>query len=82
MAAKQTKSRAEQAVSAKLKKSKTGKGKLTTKKDKGGKTQTKPNQSSIPVRLINSTVCLGLFVLLLIILHSTFRHLSAIFFLM
>ena len=80
MAAKQTKSRAEQAVSAKLKKSKTGKGKLTTKKGKDVKAQNKPNQSSIPVRLITSTVCLGLFVLLLIMFFNPEGALLSLFY--
>ena len=77
MAAKQTKSRAEQAVSAKLRKTKTGKGKLTTKKDtKNNNT----NKSTIPVRAISAAVCLALFVLLLVMSFKPEGALIALFY--
>ena len=71
MAAKKTKSRAEQAVSAKLRKNKIGKGKLKNKdeskqKETVEKKQAKDSKSPIPVRLISSAACLAMFVLLLV----------------
>ena len=80
MAAKQTKSRAEQAVSAKLRKTKTGKGKLTNKKSTKNKAQNDTNKSTIPVRVISSAVCLALFVLLLVMFFKPEGALIALFY--
>ncbi len=75
MAAKKTKSRAEQAVSAKLRKNKIGKGKLKNKdeskqKEAVEKKQAKDSKSPIPVRLISSAACLAMFVLLLVMFFN------------
>jgi len=80
MAAKQKKTRAEQAVSAKLRKNATGKGKLTNKKDVNSKAENNSGKTSIPIRLISSAICLALFVLLLVMFFKPEGALIALFY--